>query len=302
MATISESVVKKIIRHLYKGEDYRIEIVTLINAEFLDFVISFFKKIVDAKLRNESISTDWYKKEFLNVSLPSNELIINSGLNRKTISNMYNSASREIVLMATEEHYSQLYQTINELVSAEEEIDITLTLKYNKVCVDLNISESLIVINVLAVKRAELRGGAWSSAGKQVEKNLMLSLCYLFDVPRTNFELTGLTDENREIDFYLISKEKKKYHCEVKLMGKGNPESADGTFVARDSHIFVADKLSLTNKAQLDKHGIHWVELRQKDGYKKFATILKKLNIPFTDFVGNLDAKLEKIFIKIFNE
>jgi len=300
LATITESIVKKILHHLYKGEDYRIEIVTLINAEFLDYVISFFKKIVDAKLRNETINIDWYKKEFLNKSLPSNELIIYSGLNKKTISNMYNSASREIVLQATEEHYSQLYQTINELVANENEIDVTLTLKLNGVSVDLNISESLIVINVLAVKRAELRGGAWSSAGKQVEKNLMVSLCKLYKIPSTNYELTGLTKENREVDFYLISRRNNKYHCEVKLMGKGNPESADGTFNARETHVFIADKLSDTNKNQLNLHRIHWVELRQKDGFKKFPLILKELDIPYTDFSGDITARLEEIFTEMF--
>jgi len=40
--TITEQVVKNIIRKLLKGEDYRIEVVTLINAEFLQFAIDFF--------------------------------------------------------------------------------------------------------------------------------------------------------------------------------------------------------------------------------------------------------------------
>ena len=33
--TLTQQVTKKIIKKLIKGEDYRIEIVTLINAEFL---------------------------------------------------------------------------------------------------------------------------------------------------------------------------------------------------------------------------------------------------------------------------
>ena len=48
--TITEQVAKDIIRKLLKGDDYRIEIVTLIDAEFLQFVIDFFKKVVNAKL------------------------------------------------------------------------------------------------------------------------------------------------------------------------------------------------------------------------------------------------------------
>lgn len=48
--TLTEQVAKNIIRKLLKGEDYRIEIVALINAEFLQFAIGFFKRVVNAKL------------------------------------------------------------------------------------------------------------------------------------------------------------------------------------------------------------------------------------------------------------
>ncbi|MDY0126220.1 MAG: CfrBI family restriction endonuclease [Anaerolineaceae bacterium] len=293
MATVSDGVIKKIIKHVLFKEDYRIEIVTLINSRFLDFAITFFKEIISAKLRNEAITIDWYKKEFLNDSLPSDELIINSGLNRKTISNMYNSACREVVLTATKEHYALLYEAISNLVQENNEIDIMLTLKYQGVSVDLNINESLIVINVLAVKRAQLRGGSWSSAGKRTEKLLMLTLCQLFQVPRTNYELTGLTMENREVDFYFISRNKTRYQCEVKLMGKGNPESADGTYNARDSHIFVGDFLSDLVKMQLDSNNIKWVELRRNEGFRKMSSILKELDIPYVDFTEELtEAKV----------
>lgn len=194
MMTITDVVVKKIIHRLINGQDYRTEIVTLINAEFLQYVVDFFRKVVEAKLRNQTVTTDWYKSEFLNPNLPSDELIINSGLNKKTISNMYNSARREIVLEATTEHYEQLYEAINNLVEQGSDIDITLTIKLRGVSVDLNINESLIVINTLAVKRAELRGGAWSTAGKQVEKVLMVVLCKLYGVPENNYDFTGLSD------------------------------------------------------------------------------------------------------------
>jgi hypothetical protein len=35
------------------GADYRIEIITLINAEFLQFSLDFFKKIVEAKINDK---------------------------------------------------------------------------------------------------------------------------------------------------------------------------------------------------------------------------------------------------------
>ena len=63
--TITEQVAKNIIKKLLKGEDYRIEVVTLINAGFLQFAVDFFKKIVDAKLKNKGITVDWYKRNFL---------------------------------------------------------------------------------------------------------------------------------------------------------------------------------------------------------------------------------------------
>ena len=64
----------------------------------------------------------------------------------------------------------------------------------------------------------------------------------------------------REVDFDLKNGNE-KFRCEVKLMGKGNPESADAV-IARDSKVFVADKLSDLNKEQLDERGVEWVELR----------------------------------------
>ena len=110
----------------------------------------------------------------------------------------------------------------------------------------------------------------------------MLTLCKLFGVDEKYYEINFKQDKtkdfDREVDFYLISNGK-KYKCEVKLMGKGNPESADVVF-SRDSKILIADKLSYQNKAQLDSAGILWIELRSKDGWKKFANILETLNIP----------------------
>ena len=297
--TLTDVVTERIIRRLLKSQDYRIEIITLINAEFLQYSLDFFRRVVEAKLRNKTVTSDWYKTEFLNPNLPSDELIINAGLNKKTISNMYNSARREVVLEATSVHYDQLYEAINNLIEQGNDIDITLTLKLHGVSVDLNINESLIIINTLAVKRAELRGGAWSTAGKQVEKALMLVLCKIYRVPQNNYGLTTLTEAHREVDFYLVNNNNKRFLCEIKLMGKGNPEGADTT-IARDSHLFVADKLSDLNKQQLSQKGVNWVELRSPNGFAKFQDILQALNVPYTVFTGDLDNRLDEIFSEIF--
>jgi len=302
--TITEQVAKNIIKKLLKGEDYRIEVVTLINSEFLQFAIDFFKRIIDAKLKSQNITVDWYKKEFLNPSLSARDIAINAGLNKKTIHNMFNSSTKEIVIDASNEYYDSLYETIKNLVETEHDLDLTLTIKFKGVSVDLNISESLIVINTLAVKRAELRGGLWSTAGKRVEKPLMQTLCKLYDVPDQYYALKikDKVIENahfeREVDFYLVEG-KNQYKCEVKLMGKGNPESADAV-IARGSKVFVADKLSRTNKKQLDRLGVKWVELRNDGGFKRFETVLDDLKIPHGSLPDNIDKKLEFIFKEIF--
>jgi hypothetical protein len=303
--TLTDQIVKNIITRVIKSQDYRIEIVNLINAEFLQFAVDFFKKIAYAKLNSEEITIDWYKKAFMDETLPSDDIAINSGLNKKTISNMYGTATKTIVIEAANEHFETLYNSIQALVEMEKEIDLTLTIKMKGVSVDLNVSESLIVINTLAVKRAALRGGLWSTAGKSAEKYLMLTLCKLYQVPESNYNASHFVKDkgkkvDREIDFYLLN-DGNEYLCEIKLMGKGNPESADA-IIARNSNVFVADTLSQQNKNQCDQLGVNWVALRDKDGYKKFSEVLQKLNIPHTDYNGDLEKDLPEILEKLIGK
>jgi CfrBI restriction endonuclease. len=270
---------------------------------FCNLLLIFFKKIVEAKLQSKDITVDWYKEAFLNPNLPAKEIAINSGLNKKTIHNMFNSSTKEIIIDAANEHYDVLYESIKNLVETEHELDLTLTIKFKGVSVDLSVSESLIVINTLAVKRAELRGGLWSTAGKRVEHPLMLTLCKLYSVDESNYKAIFKKDKNkgfdREVDFYLI-KDGKEYLCEVKLMGRGNPESADAV-IARATNVFVADKLSIQNKNQLDDLGINWVELRCENGYKRFKKALENLGIPHNDYEGDLEKDLDNIFSELFS-
>ncbi|MGP1625313.1 CfrBI family restriction endonuclease [Prevotella koreensis] len=296
--TLTDQVIRNIVSRVIKSQDYRIEIVNLINAEFLQFAIDFFKKVVEAKLNSTDITIEWYKNAFINNALPPEDIAINSGLNKKTISNMYRSATRQIVIEASNEHFNSLYNSIQALIENENEIELTLTIKFKGVSVDLNVSESLIVINTLAVKRAALRGGMWSTAGKRAEKFLMLTLCKLYKVGSQNYNAKHFVknrelDVDREIDFYLIN-QGNQYKCEVKLMGQGNPESADA-IIARGSNVFVADTLSQQNKNQCDQLNVSWVACRDKDGYKRFEQVLQRFNIPYTKYNGNLDEDLPKI-------
>ena len=247
---------------------------------------------------------DWYKSEMLNADLSAEEIAIHSGLNKKTITNMYNSAKKEVVIKASYEHYDTLYKAIDDLTKVED-LNLSLQITFNNVSVALDINESLIVINTLAVKRAALRGGLWSTAGKQTEGYLMLTLCKLYNVHSKNYSIKARAKKiqkgevNREVDFYLKSNDR-EYKCEVKLMGKGNPESADAV-IARDSDVFIADKLSEQNKAQLEKLNVQWVELRSDIGFRQFKVVLEKLNIPHDSLDKiNIEKKLEKILDKIF--
>jgi hypothetical protein len=234
--------------------------------------------------------------------LTIDEIAINSGLNKKTIHNMFNSSTKEIVIDASNEHYDLLYQSIQSLVETESELDLTLTIKFKGVSIDLNVSESLIVINTLAVKRSALRGGLWSTAGKRVETPLMKTLCKLYSVPTENYKSLFVRDKaknvDREIDFYFI-KNNEQYLCEVKLMGSGNPESADAV-IARATNLFVADKLSTQNKNQLDNLGISWVEMRSEKGFMRFKLALVKLAIPHKDIDKDFEKNLDEIFEEIF--
>ncbi len=138
----------------------------------------------------------------------------------------------------------------------------------------------------------------------------MLTLCKLFNVSEDNYCLKLKNDGEeideedlptfeREIDFYLLSDEN-IHKCEVKLMGRGNPESADAV-IARDSAVFVANTLSQTNKNQLNSLGINWVELRSENGYKRFKLALDNLDIPYTDNEYNLEDDLEHIIDEILD-
>ncbi len=82
--TITGIVIKNIIRKLLSGQDYRSEIVTLLDAEFLQYVVDFFKRVACAKLDNKEVTVDWYRNEFLNSdSFSPEEVAIHSGLNKK---------------------------------------------------------------------------------------------------------------------------------------------------------------------------------------------------------------------------
>jgi hypothetical protein len=306
MDTARKITTREIIKKLINGEDYRIVTQTEINTRFLNYCIDFFKKVIEAKMVNKDITIDWYKSHFvMNDDHAPADRAIFAGINKKTITNMFNSGTKEIVISASEDSYDTLVSSIEHLLEANNNLDLQLSIKFNGVSVELNLNESLIVINSLAVKRAAIRGGAYSATGKNVEAPLMVTMCKLFNVSEENYSLNivgggkaSYGNFEREIDFFL-QKDDNVYKCEVKLMGKGNPESAD-VFIARESNIFVADKLSETNKTQFDSLGAYWVELRSQDGFLRFEKALQAYDIDYkVPSLDNLDTQIDQILDEI---
>lgn len=281
-------VIKQTVNKLISGKDYREEVINAINVEFLDFALEFFKKILQAKMNDTNINLDWYKKNFINNNeIKPDEAAIFAGMNKKTVSNIYGSATKEIMINVANGNIDYLETILKSLGNESENIGISIKISYKNISVELNLSESLLVINALATKKIALRGGAWSSIGKRVEKPLMLELCALSGVPKEYinadiFKKDGELDFDREVDFKLLSKDKSKiYRVEVKLMGKGNPESADAVN-ARDTNIFIADTLSLQNKNQLKSLNIEFLELKNnQNSIADFKKILQRLEIPY---------------------
>lgn len=283
----NEIVIKQTVNKLINGKDYREEIINAINVEFLDFALEFFKKILKAKMNDTNINLTWYKKNFINSNeIKPDDAAIFAGMNKKTVSNIYGSATKEIMINVANSNIDYLETILKSLGNESDNIGISIKISYKNISVELNLSESLLVINALATKKIALRGGAWSSIGKRVEKPLMLELCRLSGVPKEYinadiFKKDGKLDFDREVDFKLFNKDKSKiYRVEVKLMGKGNPESADAV-IARDTNIFIADTLSLQNKNQLKSLDIEFLELKNnKNSAADFKKILRKLKIP----------------------
>ena len=300
--TFKDGIINDTVENLINGRDYRENIIQAINAEFLDFSMAFFKKIVEAKKNDTSIDYSWYKTHFLSEkSNTIDEIIINSGLNRKTISNMYGTANKETALRVSIDNFDYIIEALQELENnADNDIDIVMEVSHGDDTVGLNLTESMLVINALATKKIQLRGGAWSSIGKRVEKPIVDRLCAMSGVPKANIDNSTFKKDktkgvDREVDYKLLGRDGQVYRIEVKLMGKGNPESADAT-IARDSNIFIADTLSEQNKNQLKELGIQYVELKgNADSLADFKKVLDELDIPHSDKAALLEYSIELI-------
>ena len=121
----------------------------------------------------------------------------------------------------------------------------------------------------------------------------METLCRLFEVePRYFTRALADDDSLREVDYYLLPPHGDRARCEVKLMGLGNPESADAIH-ARDTDVFVASTLSATNRQQLNDAGALWTELQVPNGFLRFQKTLDELGIPHTPRDEFSDGEIE---------
>lgn len=309
--------IKTVISNLIKGIDYRIVTQTEINSTFLQYCMDFFKKVVELKMDGGKITPEWYKENLVQgENFKPQDRAVYAGINQKTINNMFNTSKKEVVISASEDNFDALINSIQLLIEQEPDLSLNLRITFKEVSVELSLNEALIFITSLAVKRAAITGGAYSSIGKGVEGPLMLTLCKLFNVSEDYFSLelenggqASYGEFIREIDFFLKN-EDNVYKCEVKLMGKGNPEVADAV-IARESRVFVADRLSQTNKNQLDALGVFYTELRNDkdiaefnadEGFLRFHQTLDNLNIPYEmPELDNIDELLNDIFDEILS-
>ncbi len=268
------------------------------EAEFGRFCIEYFRDVARCKFSGEALvdNYDCYEESLIE---DGDERIVFAPTKRRGLTNLVENPVVAKVPIAYPEELPEKLPHI--LENDNPNIEFKPILHRNGVSVGLSIHETLIVVNTLAAKHAEIRGGAWSGLGKRLELPLMLALAKMYQVPSSHYAGKGLTGENREVDFHFLSRSRDQFFCEVKLMGKGNPESADST-IARRSNIFIAQTLSDKNKSQLTNRGHHWVELGATDGYKRIYTVFTYLDIPCAEFTGDLDSALDEIIPQVFEE
>ena len=297
--SLKPEATRKIIRSLLiQDESHRVAVFDEINRQFLEYAVEFFARVARAKLLGEELrAEDWYESELILQAQDVNDVAISAGIPMKTIENIRRSTRREIVVETALDNYRSLHQTMEELLAVQQP-EIILTIKLGSVGVDLSVSESLIVINSLAVKRDQIRGGMWSAVGNGVEKPLMRTLCLLFQVPDDHAREAKHKEFKTQID-YVLKAGSCDFLVEVKLSGKGNPETAKAA-IAHKARLFVADTIGETSRVLLEEEGVEWVELGKPNGYLRLGQALKRLDIPHSDPrpLSELDDILDEVLGK----
>lgn len=251
--TLRKERVEELIRLAINGRDCRDVVIDMIDEAFADDAVRFFQEMAIVKFGTETITFDWYRERFLD----------------KEIDNVEFTESLESLI--------------------DEDVDIDLSLTWRGVAVRLDLNEALVAINALAVRRAGIRGGAWSAVSGQVEAPLMETLCRMFKVDPRFYTCSSRDDDSvREVDFYLLSPDGGRARCEVRLMAAGNPEGGDSP-IARGVRIFVAIALSEQNQTVCDNDDTMWTQLQTANEFLRFQDTLSELGIPHTHLDENED-------------
>jgi len=289
MATISREVVRKIIEKTIKNGRHRKVVEDIKNRRFLREILEEGKY---AKKMKEDGGSDWYRKKMVEGDREKEDIAYSAGIAKKTIGNIYDSQSEDTVRRRSAENYEKLEDFITE-VSKEKGVKMRLEIEDDGGTVKLEHEETLALLSSFGVRREKISGSLDSSKGKNTEEPLLNTLCRIFNVPEEKYKYEDENDEDREIDFYLYDEDGERYNCEVKLMGKGNPETTDSAW-ARNTDVFIADRLSDSKKKQLSKKGIEWVELADDEGYTRFGKVLDELGVSH-EKPSEVDSAIEKV-------
>ncbi|MFW9969695.1 MAG: CfrBI family restriction endonuclease [Candidatus Odinarchaeota archaeon] len=317
MVTVKKEDIKQVVKSLLIGEDYRAEFLAVIDELCMEAFLDYFKKIAgksryqvqtnleqftsEPESENETFKYRWYEDLMLDEDQDKRDIALNAGINLKTINNMHNTQRKEVVIESAKTHFRELIETMETKQDNIDELNIKLDLTYNNVSVEFNINEVLIMINAMATIKSNIRGGIYSSLGQQIEKPLMLTISRMLNVPEEYYTEPEEYEDTRQADFHYF-KDSEKINCEVKLMGKGNPESADAA-MARYTKVFIANKISDLQKEELRNKDILWVETQGNENLlESFSAILSNLEIPYTPFEGNYKDHIDEYLDEILDE
>ena len=283
-------------RLILDGENHRRALFQEINRRFLDYAFDYFEAVAAAKADSGS---DWYAEFLQEPGVSKADLGVRGGLPLKTVTNIRGKASVPVVIEEAIANTADLRELISTLRAERGQPVHIATLNVGERQVPLTLEEGLIVMNSLAVKRAQISGGLWSLVGKRVEGPLMIILCRMFDVADKNWTKLEPKALPHEIDFALV-RPGRVCHCEVKMVGRGNPESAKAA-PAHGAKLLVADWLSDQQRGALDEKGIAWVALADRDGWRRFGEVLTKYGIGHTEG-GRPISDLDEVIGEVLDE
>lgn len=274
----------------------------------LSTIVSLYKEFIESiPLRKEMTDDHTFKGLFIDLEERffdgvaganswEKEKAKNLGIAQKTVSDLMQGTSKEKFRDAI-----NIFTPFIDEVLEDQDFVVDINFKFEDESeFYLNSKDFFSFLLAVSTWSSAIKGSAASSFGKQIETPIMLALCKIYHVDKSNYYQYDKTDEGdftRETDFYLIDMHGKDLKCEVKDTGYGNPEAADSAW-RPDIKVYVATIISRTMKSNLTSNGVHYLELRES-GWQKFGEILDELDIPNSfdeNWKENIDDYLDEIF------